>query len=264
MWRRAPPAPAAAPIAPIRGDSSEHTPRAPTPTLPRLTAREGARSAPSYSLPCVLRGGGQGWGHAAQTARSHLRQDLFLDLADLGFVAPIKGPLLDPLGPNEPGPRQHLQMLAGGRLAHSQLLGDEHAADAVLDQIAVLLRAEVPLWLLQPLQDLEAALIGESADGIDVRHIANLLIGRLMSSAEVKGEFEDDVGGEPGHAGADRRDREADPPLYQEDADHRRRRGRLRPRVRSAHHEARAVPACRVVQGARRLHQSPVAQGAGV
>src|SRR5258708_14091877 len=97
MWRRAPPAPAAAPIAPIRGDSSEHTPRAPTPTLPRLTAREGARSAPSYSLPCVLRGGGQGGGPAAQTARSHLRQDLFLYLTDLTFLPPIKVPFLYPL-----------------------------------------------------------------------------------------------------------------------------------------------------------------------
>jgi hypothetical protein len=47
------------------------------------------------------------------------------------------------------------------RLADSQLTGDEDAATAVLDQVAVHLRREVRDRVAQPVEDLQAALVGE-------------------------------------------------------------------------------------------------------
>src|SRR5207237_7557694 len=92
----------------------------------------------------------------ARPAHSQLRADRALDRADRVLVAPVEGPLLDALGAQQAGLGQHLQMLAHGRLADAELLGDQHAANAVARQVAVDLRRKMPLWLLQPFEDLEA------------------------------------------------------------------------------------------------------------
>jgi hypothetical protein len=83
------------------------------------------------------------------------------------FVALVEGPLLDPFGSDEPRVSQDPEVFAGRRRADPELLGDEHAADAVADQIAVDLGREMRPWPLEPGQDLQAALVSESLDDLD-------------------------------------------------------------------------------------------------
>jgi hypothetical protein len=63
--------------------------------------------------------------------------------------------LADPLGGHQPGAGERLEVAGRGRLFDAELVGDEQHADAVVDQVAVLLR-EVRPGVLQPLEDLEA------------------------------------------------------------------------------------------------------------
>lgn len=67
-------------------------------------------------------------------------------------------------------------MLAGGRLTDAQFLGDEEAADAVFDEIAVNLRSEMRLGILQPIHDLEPAIVGEGFDDAGVDHFKQFAI----------------------------------------------------------------------------------------
>src|SRR5947207_13292373 len=78
-------------------------------------------------------------------------------LGDALLVPPVEGPLLDAPGPDQPESGEDLEMLVRARLAHPQLVGDEEAADAVLDQIAVDLRGEVGPRPLEPVEDGQAA-----------------------------------------------------------------------------------------------------------
>src|SRR5439155_6159244 len=97
---------------------------------------------------------------------------------DLLLVPLVERPLLDPPRPHQPGAREDLQMLARGGLADPELLSDEHAADPVLDEVAVYLRREVRPRPLQPGEDLEPALVGQSLGHVDrkhLRHFANWL-----------------------------------------------------------------------------------------
>src|SRR2546422_8095999 len=83
-----------------------------------------------------------------------------LHFGDPLLVPLVERPLLDPLGTHEPGLRQDLQMLAGGRLADAQLRGDEHAADAVAHEVAVDLRRGGGARGSGPAEDLEGAAVG--------------------------------------------------------------------------------------------------------
>src|SRR6267378_6638296 len=85
-------------------------------------------------------------------------------LADALLVALVERPLLDPLRPHEPRLHEDLQMLARRRLAHAELLGDEDAAYAVLDEVPIRLRREVLLGVLEPLEHGAALFVGERAD----------------------------------------------------------------------------------------------------
>ena len=64
-------------------------------------------------------------------------------------------------------------MLAGSGLADSQLMRDQDAADSVFDQIAVHLRREMTARMLEPFQDLKAALIRQGAQDLFSCHIDN-------------------------------------------------------------------------------------------
>src|SRR5258708_36589481 len=86
--------------------------------------------------------------------------EVFLDLGNARLVAFVKRPLLDAPAPDETGLNEHAQVLAGGRLADAELLRDEQATDAVLDEIALDLRREVGARRLQPPHGLEAAVRG--------------------------------------------------------------------------------------------------------
>lgn len=72
-------------------------------------------------------------------------------------------------------------MLTRGRLTNSQLLGNEQSTHPVTDQITIDLAAEMCPRLLQPLQNLEAPLVGQRAKTQLDRHIANLLNDNTLS-----------------------------------------------------------------------------------
>jgi len=94
---------------------------------------------------------------------SHPFYDGALHFFDLGLIALVERPLFDALGAHQSGPQQDLHMFAGGRLAHAQFFGDQDAANAVFDEVSIHLRAEVLARLLQPFQDLQAAVVGQRA-----------------------------------------------------------------------------------------------------
>src|ERR1700728_122334 len=87
--------------------------------------------------------------------------ECLLCLGDAVLVALVEDPLLDLLAPDQPGPRQQLQVLAAGRRAHAELLRDEQRAHAVFDEVAVALRREVGRRVTQPLQDLETLIVAQ-------------------------------------------------------------------------------------------------------
>lgn len=70
-------------------------------------------------------------------------------------------------------------MLAQGRLRDAELVGDEQAADAVLDQIASHLRWEVRARITKPFQDLQAPLVAERAKNLSEVHYVSLPIDEL-------------------------------------------------------------------------------------
>jgi hypothetical protein len=62
-------------------------------------------------------------------------------------------------------------MFAGRRWADAQLLGDEHATYPITNEIPVNLGREMPPWLFEPREDLQAALVGEGFDDNDRKHV---------------------------------------------------------------------------------------------
>src|SRR5688572_13694033 len=96
---------------------------------------------------------------SANVDRLHTRRDRPLDLADAGLVALVEDPLLDPLRFDEPRLREHLEVNARRRLADAELLGDQDAAHAVLYEVPVHLRRKVRLRVLEPLENLQPALV---------------------------------------------------------------------------------------------------------
>src|SRR6185437_9988446 len=95
----------------------------------------------------------------------------------------VEGPLLDALGGDQTGGGQDPHVLADRRLADAQLLGDEEAADAVANQVAVNLLAEMRPRRAQPLEDRQPPLVGERLQRGDhlslAWHIATWLIVEL-------------------------------------------------------------------------------------
>src|SRR5215475_9368267 len=75
---------------------------------------------------------------------------LFFDLPDASFVTLIERPLLYPLGTDESRMRQNLHVFGRGRLTDAEFPGDEHQTDTVFNKVAVDLRREVGLRVLQP------------------------------------------------------------------------------------------------------------------
>jgi len=91
---------------------------------------------------------------------SNLCQNHPLDLSDCGVVALVEGPLLHALSANQGGRGQDLEVFTRGRLADSQLPGNQDATYAVFHQVAVHLWREVRSRVFQPIQNLQSALIG--------------------------------------------------------------------------------------------------------
>src|SRR6266567_4232266 len=112
------------------------------------------------------------------TTRLPGRAERALHLGDALLVTLVERPLLDALGANESRVRQDPQLLAGGRLAHAELVRDEHAAHAVAHEVAVDLPRKVRARRLEPAEDLQALLVRERLGDVDrnhLRHFANWL-----------------------------------------------------------------------------------------
>src|SRR5215472_6096582 len=100
-------------------------------------------------------------GAAAVPSGSPVTTQMLLCLRDAVFVALVEHPLLDLLAADQPRLAEHLQMLAAGRLAHAELLGDEQRTDPVAHQVTVALGREMPLGVTQPRQDQQALVAGQ-------------------------------------------------------------------------------------------------------
>jgi hypothetical protein len=101
------------------------------------------------------------WREPARAGRSIAgdRLDLVdytrLERPDAFLVALVEGPLFDALGPHSADLDQEFHVLGYGRLTYPQLLCDQEAANPVLYEIAVDLRAEMRGGVFEPTEDLQ-------------------------------------------------------------------------------------------------------------
>src|SRR5262249_7731906 len=87
------------------------------------------------------------------------------------LVALVELPAGHPLRGDEAGARERLQVGGRGRLSDAELVGDEDHAHAVLHEVAVTLRWELRLGVLEPLEDLQPFRARERAERLGVeRH----------------------------------------------------------------------------------------------
>ena len=82
--------------------------------------------------------------------------------------------MLDPLGSKKPGVHENSEVLAGRRLTDPQLFGDVNAADTVTHQVTIDLGRKMGFRLFEPVEDLQATLVGEGLDDCDGNHIVSL------------------------------------------------------------------------------------------
>lgn len=117
-------------------------------------------------------------GPVSASQRAHGAQELRQSL----LVTPVERPLLDPLPPHQSGAHQHAHVLAHRRLAQSQLLGDQEAADTVRLEIPVHLWPEVPRGLLQPAENLETPVVVQRAERIEEPGVGIRVASRILPS----------------------------------------------------------------------------------
>jgi hypothetical protein len=79
-------------------------------------------------------------------------------------MAPEECPPFDPLGPNQAGIGQYLQVLGCSRGADSKLLPDVVSTDPVFDQIAIDLRWKITPRILEQIKDCQARAAGQSLE----------------------------------------------------------------------------------------------------
>jgi hypothetical protein len=98
---------------------------------------------------------------------SQLVADRSLEAGDCFFVALVERPLLDAIGVDEARRHKDAHMLAQCRLTDAEFLGDQQATHAIFHKVAVDLRTEMPRRLLEPVEDLKAAVVVERAKLFD-------------------------------------------------------------------------------------------------
>lgn len=94
----------------------------------------------------------------------HFRQNGLLDLLNSYFVALVEGPLLDSLGAGQSSLAQYPHVLARCRLTYVKFACNQAAANSILHQITVDLWREMLCRVFEPLQNLQSALVRESAN----------------------------------------------------------------------------------------------------
>jgi enamine deaminase RidA (YjgF/YER057c/UK114 family) len=109
---------------------------------------------------------------AASTLQA--RREGFFDFSDAGLVAPVEGPTFDALGRDQLGLTQNAHVFAQGGLRDAKFFGEEDGADTVFDEVAINLGAEVGPRIFEPMEDLKAAIVGESLQSGEVQHIVSL------------------------------------------------------------------------------------------
>ncbi len=127
----------------------------------------GCRSGPGFG--CVA--------SAACSALQRLLQEL-LRANDGAFIALVERPLADTLGCDQAGALERLQVRCGGGLGHTELVGDEHNADAVIDEIPVALGRKMRARIAQPVKHLQSTVICQRLQNdqqIGHRYIAKIL-----------------------------------------------------------------------------------------
>ena len=85
--------------------------------------------------------------------------------------------MLDSLGADQSCLYQNFQMFTGSWLADAEFFCDQQTADAVFREVAVDLRGKVFWGMAEPVEDLEAAGIGEGAERGGESHIGSWLSG---------------------------------------------------------------------------------------
>src|ERR1043166_2377683 len=110
---------------------------------------------------------------------SHAVPYRLLRRSDRFLVAPVHRPALDTLRADEAGAGQNAHMFAQGRRGNSELFGNQHSADAVLDQVSVELGREMSARVLQPPQDLDAAFVRQGLEDDRGIHFYDLLISQM-------------------------------------------------------------------------------------
>src|SRR5882724_1603743 len=96
-------------------------------------------------------------------------------LGDALLVAAVEGPFLDPLRLDQTQAGEDLEVLVRAGLGDAELVGDEEAAHAVLDQVAVDLGREVGPRLLQPVEDGQAAVVRQRRRHAARNHLVDIL-----------------------------------------------------------------------------------------
>jgi hypothetical protein len=76
-------------------------------------------------------------------------------------------------------------VLTRSRLTDAELLGNQQPADPIAHQVTIHLRAEMSPRILEPLEDLKPALVGQSPNSLFYRHIANLLITDMLVNSRL-------------------------------------------------------------------------------
>src|SRR5689334_22291267 len=102
---------------------------------------------------------------------SHPLANRLLEGGDRLFVALVHGPALDALGPHQARRHQHTHVLAERGRGDAEFLSEQHAADAILDEVAVDLRPEVRPRIAQPAEDLQPAFVRQGLEGRLHSHI---------------------------------------------------------------------------------------------
>src|SRR3569833_67158 len=93
------------------------------------------------------------------------------------LVTLVEGPALGALGLDQACRGQDAHVLAQGRRRNPELVGDEEAAHAVLHEVAIHLRRNMPSVLAQPIEYLQPLVAGQLSENTIWFHFGTLPIG---------------------------------------------------------------------------------------
>ena len=84
-----------------------------------------------------------------------------LHLVNTLLITLVERPLLDPFAADQTSLRENAQMFACCWRADAEFFRDKETAYAILDEVAVFLRWEMRLRILEPSENLETPIVGD-------------------------------------------------------------------------------------------------------